>query len=74
MKLLVDMNLSPEWLTVLEQAGWQARHWSTVGSPTAADTDLWDWARQHGCVLLTQDLDFAELLFHAQAGLSGRSF
>ena len=22
MKILVDMNLSPEWLTVLEQAGW----------------------------------------------------
>jgi len=64
----VDMNLSPEWLTVLQESGWQASHWSTVGSPTAADTDLLDWARQHGWVLLTQDLDFAELLFHTQAG------
>jgi len=62
------MNLSPEWLTVLEQAGWQASHWSTVGSPTAADTDLLAWAREHGWVLLTQDLDFAELLFHMQSG------
>ena len=68
MKILVDMNLSPEWLAVLAQAGWQARHWSTVGSPTAPDADLLAWARQHGWVLLTQDLDFAELLFHTQAG------
>jgi hypothetical protein len=66
-KILVDMNLSPEWLAVLEQAGWQASHWSNVGSPTAPDTDLLVWARQHGWVLLTQDLDFAELLFHTQA-------
>ncbi len=68
MKLLVDMNLSPEWLTVLQQAGWQACHWSNVGSPTAPDTDPLAWAREHGQVLLTQDLDFAELLFHTQAG------
>ena len=68
MKILVDMNLSPEWLGVLEQAGWEASHWSTVGSPTAPDTDLLAWARQHGWVLLTQDLDFAELLYHTQAG------
>jgi predicted nuclease of predicted toxin-antitoxin system len=67
-KVLVDMNLSPEWLRALEQTGWPASHWSSVGSPTAADTDLLNWSRQHGWVLLTQDLDFAELLFHTQAG------
>jgi predicted nuclease of predicted toxin-antitoxin system len=67
-KILVDLNLSPEWLPVLEQAGWQAIHWSNVGSRTAPDTDLLAWARQHGWVVLTQDLDFAEILFHAQAG------
>lgn len=68
MKFLVDMNLSLEWLTVLDKAGWSARHWSAVGSPTAPDTELLVWARQNGWVLLTQDLDFAELLFHTQAG------
>lgn len=50
------------------QAGWQACHWSAVGATTAPDTDLLAWARQHGWVVLTQDLDFAELLFHTQAG------
>ena len=68
MKILVDMNLSPEWLPVLGRSGWEASHWSTVGAPTAADTELFDWARENGWLLLTQDLDFAELLFHTQAG------
>lgn len=68
MKILVDLNLSREWLEVLERAGWKASHRSHIGSPTAPDTDLLLWARQHGWVLLTQDLDFAELLFHTQAG------
>lgn len=68
MKILVDMNLSPEWLEVLSQAGWDACHWSRIGSPSAPDTQVLAWARENGWVLLTQDLDFAELLFHAQAG------
>jgi predicted nuclease of predicted toxin-antitoxin system len=67
-KILVDMNLSPEWLPILEQGGWEACHWSSLGPPGAPDTDLMKWATQNGCVLLTQDLDFAQLLFHAQAG------
>ncbi len=62
------MNLSPEWLAVLERSGWQASHWSHIGAPTATDTELLAWARQNRYVLLTQDLDFAELLFHTQAG------
>lgn len=35
MKILVDMNLSPEWLGVLSQQGWSASHWQDVGSATA---------------------------------------
>jgi len=27
MKLLVDMNLSPEWVGVLKEAGWETVHW-----------------------------------------------
>ncbi len=36
MKLLVDMNLSPQWVEVFERHGWQAVHWSTVGDPQAS--------------------------------------
>jgi predicted nuclease of predicted toxin-antitoxin system len=44
MKLLVDMNLSPDWVAVLEQAGWETVHWSNVGNPRAADSEIMAWA------------------------------
>ncbi len=37
MKLLIDMNLSPGWVEVFVQQGWQAVHWSMVGDPRAKD-------------------------------------
>jgi predicted nuclease of predicted toxin-antitoxin system len=61
-KLLVDMNLPPAWVPVLEAAGHQAVHWSSVGDPRAADSVVMDWARANGFVLFTHDLDFGALL------------
>lgn len=37
MKIVIDMNLSPQWVLVLEASGYQAVHWSTVGNPKATD-------------------------------------
>ncbi len=31
MKILIDMNLSPSWTTVLDRHGWEAVHWSMIG-------------------------------------------
>jgi predicted nuclease of predicted toxin-antitoxin system len=68
MKLLIDMNLSPDWIEVLEQRGWDALHWSTVGDPRAPDSEIMAWARANGYVVFTHDLDFGALLAttHAQ--------
>ncbi|HEY1122902.1 MAG TPA: DUF5615 family PIN-like protein [Haloferula sp.] len=63
MRLLVDMNLSPDWIPVLESRGWDAIHWISVGPPNAPDTDLLANARNNDRIVLTQDLDFAQLLF-----------
>jgi predicted nuclease of predicted toxin-antitoxin system len=65
-KLLVDMNLSPDWVPQLRDHGWEGRHWSDLGSPTAADIELLEWARANDHVVLTQDLDFSYLLFVAE--------
>ena len=67
MKLLVDMNLSPEWVAVLKQAGWEAIHWSKVGSHRADDSEIMAWARQNGYVVFTHDLDFGSMLALSQA-------
>ena len=67
MKLLVDMNLSPEWVAVLKEAGWEAVHWSKVGDLRAADSEIMAWAKQNGCVVFTHDLDFGTMLVLTQA-------
>ena len=45
MKLLVDMNLSPDWVAVLKQSDWEAVHWSTIGNLRAADSEIMAWAK-----------------------------
>ena len=67
MKILIDMNLSPAWVEVLEEQGWTALHWSTVGDPRAEDSVLMDWARANEYVEFTHDLDFGALLALTQA-------
>jgi predicted nuclease of predicted toxin-antitoxin system len=62
MKILIDMNLSPDWVKVLERAGWKAIHWSTVGDMRAPDDVIMSWARENGYIVFTHDLDFGVLL------------
>ncbi len=61
MKLLIDMNLSPAWTDAFESHGWQSVHWSDVGEPDAEDSSVMNWAREHGFVVFTHDLDFGTL-------------
>lgn len=62
MKLLIDMNLSPRWVSALAERGIESVHWSDVGEPAAPDSDLLGWARDNDYVLVTHDLDFGALL------------
>ncbi len=62
MRLVVDMNLSPEWVAVLQTAGHDAIHWSNVGNPRATDAEILTWARQEERIVLTHDLHFGTLL------------
>lgn len=61
-QLVVDVNLSPLWIGVFVHHGWPAVHWSTVGDPRAKDRKVMAWAREHGRVVFTHDLDFGTLL------------
>ena len=62
MKLLIDMNLSPEWVSFLSGEGIDAVHWSAVGRADAADSVILDFAAANGWVVFTHDLDFGALL------------
>ena len=61
-KLLIDMNLSPQWVPVLQEHGWEAVHWSDVGDPRASDRAIMDWSMAHQYVVFTHDLDFGTML------------
>ena len=67
MKFLIDMNLSPRWVEILQSEGWDSVHWSEIGRPDATDSELMEWAREHGRVVLTHDLDFGAMLAATQA-------
>jgi len=62
MKLLVDMNLSPRWVSLLAGAGIEAAHWSTLGPANAPDAEIMAYASANDYVVLTHDLDFSAIL------------
>jgi len=66
MKILIDLNLPPRWVQWFANAGWEALHWSKVGSPTASDREIMVWARENGYIVFTHDLDFSALLATTQ--------
>jgi len=68
MKIPIDMNLSPGWVTALGEAGFESVHWSHTGDPKASDKVIMDYAKIHGYVVLTHDLDFGVILAATGAG------
>jgi predicted nuclease of predicted toxin-antitoxin system len=67
MKILIDMNLSPDLVAILEKAGFEALHWSNVGEGNASDRKIMAWAKSNGHIVLTHDLDFGTILAVTQA-------
>jgi predicted nuclease of predicted toxin-antitoxin system len=61
-KILIDMNLSPDWVAVFDKYNISAVHWSTLGNPCEKDTVIMEWAKIHGYIVFTHDLDFGSLL------------
>ena len=62
LKILIDMNLSPQWVEVFKRRKIEAKHWSKVGDPRADDRVIMDWARENGYIVFTHDLDFGTIL------------
>lgn len=67
MKLLLDMNLSPDLAPAIAGHGHDVVHWSHVGDHRATDVSILSWAREHQRVLVTHDLDFAAILAETEA-------
>jgi predicted nuclease of predicted toxin-antitoxin system len=62
LSIAVGLNLSVEWVPLLERAGWPTVHMAHIGDPRAEDAVVMDWARANGRVFLIHDLDFTIIL------------
>ena len=67
MKFVIDMNLSPRWVTYFNQNGWDAVHWSEVGNANDPDELIFDWAKKNSYIVFTHDLDFGAILAATKA-------
>lgn len=67
MKILIDMNLSPDWVTRFAARDIESIHWSSVGEPNAKDSEIMEFARGNGLIVFTHDLDFSAMLAATQA-------
>jgi predicted nuclease of predicted toxin-antitoxin system len=62
MEFLIDENLPLSFAKILEALGYPARHVIEVGLDETDDAIILNFARQHGKIIITFDLDFSRLI------------
>lgn len=62
MRFLLDQPISWRVGELLQSAGHEVVHTSTIGLARAKDHEIVDHAAKHECVIVTQDTDFGMLL------------
>jgi len=61
-KLIGDMNISPETIAYLQERGWNIIRVSEVLPANTSDQEILDFAKKNNRVIITQDLDFSMLI------------
>ena len=65
MKLLLDQNISRKLVKKLEDLFPGSNHVYLLGLHKASDEEIWNYARDNGFAIVTQDSDFNErILIH----------
>ena len=60
MKLLFDQNLSHRLIKSLEDLFSDSQHVCLIGLAEADDLAIWNYAKEHGLVIVTQDSDYPD--------------
>jgi len=68
---LTNENISPESADFLERLGYPCRSLRRDGPRGIPDTEVVALAKSEGRVILTHDLDFGEIYYHAEQGQIG---
>jgi predicted nuclease of predicted toxin-antitoxin system len=59
-KLLFDENLSPKLPELLEKLYPGSAHVKTCGLNKASDSEVWEYAKMYGFVIVSKDSDFQD--------------
>ena len=62
MRFLADAGISPTTVEFLRQLAHEAVHVGTLGLQRAPDAQIVGRARSDGCIIITFDLDFGDIL------------
>ena len=60
MKLLFDQNLSPHLTRLLADIYPDSIHVREVGLREAGDSEIWEYAKENGFVIVSKDADFQQ--------------
>lgn len=60
MKLLFDQNLSHRLIAALQDLFADSQHVRLLGLDEADDREIWEYAKAHGFVIVTQDSDYPD--------------
>ncbi len=58
MKLLFDQNISARLMTDLADLYPESKHVRNIGMASADDVEIWEYAREHGAIIVSKDSDF----------------
>lgn len=61
MKLLFDQNLSPRLVNLLADLFLNSNHVFPLGLDCSSDSEIWEYARLNGFILVTKDADFGDM-------------
>ena len=62
MKFLIDNNLSYKIIGSLDESFLGSVHVRGLGLSQASDIEIWEYAKNNGFTILTQDSDFIDLI------------
>lgn len=63
MKLLFDENLSPRLVDLLQPQFPTSEHVESAGMRGSPDIRIWQYAKDHGLMIVSKDNDFRQLSF-----------
>ena len=61
MNLLIDENLSPSLVRLLQDIFPGSLHIETAGLLSTEDDDIWDYAQRRNLIVMTKDADYRRL-------------